>query len=211
MKAKGDIVRDKVFLSLAACFLFLMKTVSAQAELVHYDIAFQQMDFSYGIRPLSGGFDIESPAINPSSYYFPGAGIVKNLSVTLVNAQTSILTEVTYIPDTTIPLYIKGGSGSSYPGNIMIRTNEQGKIIDLYTNLYPSIPVPLDNPNDPFTLLEISDGGFVELFGYHSVNTSNHPISSGKISLIATVPLPASIWLFGSAILGLITFRKKST
>ncbi|MDP3905542.1 MAG: hypothetical protein Q8Q40_16440 [Methylococcaceae bacterium] len=197
------------FVRLALLVIISFKASAAQAGLIHYEIDFHQVDFSYGIRPLSGGFDIESSAIIPNSYYFPGAGTVKNLSVTLSSgAQTNILTEVTYVADATKPLYIKGGSGASYSGNIMIRTNEHGDVVDLYTNLFPNIPVPLDNPNDPFTFLEIYDGGYVELFGYHFINTSNHPISNGKIGVASPVPLPATIWLFGSVVLGIVASKK---
>ncbi len=190
-------------LYLIICF-FGIFTV-ANAEIIHYDIVMQQENIlpTGGIRPLVGGFDIDSANLVPNSSYFLSKGELTNFSV---SGQSFYPHEniTTYLYDPNLPMYVPAGQGAIYPGP-MITTNTNNHIVRLdgaFFNHSPSILSHLQMFNNRYTEFAQTGGGN----GDGSVG-----ISQGIFTLIPVtpVPIPANVWLLTLALPGLALYNRK--
>ncbi|MCQ8128578.1 hypothetical protein [Methylomonas rivi] len=183
------------------CVFLWLGAAPAKAALIHYDIVMQQENFfpTGGIRPLVGGFDIDSASLVPNSYYFLSKGELINFSVTGKGFYPHE-TATTYIYEPNLPMFVPGGQGATYPGP-MVTTDANSHIVRLdgaFFNHSPSILSHLQMFNNQYTEFAQTGGGI----GDGSVG-----ISQGIYTLIpvTAVPIPAAIWLFACG-LGLLTF-----
>lgn len=187
--------------------IFLLGSVTtANAEIIHYNIVMQQDNLSWGIRPLVGGFDIDSANLTPNSIiYYPGNGALTNFSMSLIGGQNvyPFVNTPSYIYDPNLPMFVPGGQGATYPGP-MITTDANNHIIRLDGTFYNHSPSILSN-------LLMTNNQYYEL---GETPNGNITISAGNFALtsVAPVPVPANVWLLILALPGLALFnRKKKT
>ena len=86
--------------------------------------------------------------------------------------------------------------------------------LDTSTSILTDIPWISGDESTLITVNSTSDTGFRILFGYDGFNGGINDISyshHGKDPVLSSVPIPTTIWLFGSSLIGLIRFARQPT
>ena len=151
-----------------------------------------ELDTSVADTNLAGDAGFFPGATLNLSFEFPEPGLSINFSSG--NVQTF---DNTSIPDGQMFIFASVNQGSSLLGGEVIQAVELD-FIGL-TSMLPSDAIPNSLPNDitdPFAFFNTASGWTQVSFSADDLNV---------------IPLPAAVWLFAGALVGLIGFKRKRT
>ena len=202
------IIKNKFLLLALATFSIIVSIQSSSAAILNFNFSadIQQRTGTPTVGSLVHGTLPFSSISGSFSYDTDAADIDVNPAQGFFNTGTLILDQFT------LPVFANGGTliGNELFGDDIFLLSAYNSFVNTINfSLYDNTETAFTSDSLPLFLSLVDFTSAAIIFSDETQNRANAAYTITSLSSISAVPLPAGFWLFGSAIIGILGFRRR--